>query len=238
MQSYTRRQLKKDKFAETTQGAFQWASGHRQGTTTFLIIVVALAAIGTGLYFWYEHRSEQANFALSKAMRTISAPVLPAGTPPSSDLLSFASTAERSKQAQKEFADIASNYSFTRPAAFARYMAGVAAYQAGDNAAAEQQLRTASESWDRDVAALAKLALATLYRSTNRQAEAAKLYGELRDHASSTVSKTEVLFELAAMYEPTDPKQAQSIYEQIKKDSPPDSPAVQAATSKLAALKK
>ena len=97
MQSYTRRQLKEDKFAESAKGAMQWASGHQQGTLWTILLIVAVAALGTGLYFWHERQSEKANVALTKAIHTFEARLRPAGTPAGDDL-SFTSIAERAKQ--------------------------------------------------------------------------------------------------------------------------------------------
>ena len=104
MPGYTRRQLKEDKFAETAQGAAQWASGHRQ--TVLWSVGLALAAIllTAGLIAWRSRQSEQANTELSAAMRTMDAQIVPAGTPSTPDSgPTFTSIADRDKAAQKQF---------------------------------------------------------------------------------------------------------------------------------------
>jgi predicted negative regulator of RcsB-dependent stress response len=115
-------------------------------------------------------------------------------------------------------------------------MEGVTAMQSGDNASAETTLKTVAASRDADVAALAKMSLATLYRATNRSSEAIKIYKDLQDHPTDTVSKVQAQLEMAAMYEGSDPQQASSIYQQIQKDDP-TSTAAQIAGAKLAAPK-
>jgi thioredoxin-like negative regulator of GroEL len=140
--------------------------------------------------------------------------------------------AERGKEAEKEFQDIAKKYPHTKPGKIAKYMAGAAALDAGDTADAEKQLKDAADMSNKDVASLAKLALANVYRVTNRQGEAAKIYKDLSDHPTDTVSKTQAQLELAQMYETTDPKQAQSLYQQIQKENPNTS-AAQIAAGKL-----
>jgi hypothetical protein len=67
---YTRRQLKEDKFAETAQGAAQWATGHRKLVVwgLGLIVVAILATVGT--ISWRNYQIEQANVELSAALRT------------------------------------------------------------------------------------------------------------------------------------------------------------------------
>lgn len=235
MQGYTRRQLKEDRFAQSTQGAVHWAVEHRQ--TMFWVIgllVVATAAV-IGLLTWNSRQSDQANIELSKAMRTFTAPLRPAGTPPQPNdpTPSFTSISERSKQAEKEFSAVAERYPHTKPGKVAAYLAGTAALQSGDNADAEKRLKSAAEGGDSDVAALAKMALANVYRATNRNADAAKLYKEISDHPANTVSKPEAELALAEMYESSDPKEAANIYQKIQKENP-NTAAAQIAGSKLA----
>ncbi|HWZ45876.1 MAG TPA: tetratricopeptide repeat protein [Candidatus Saccharimonadales bacterium] len=234
MQSYTRRQLKEDKFAESAKGAMQWASGHQQGTLWAVLIAVAVAALGAGLYFWHERQSEQANLALTKAIRTFEARLRPAGTPAGDDL-SFNSIAERAKQAEKELQAVADSYSMTKAGRIARFMAAAAAAQGGDNASAEKQLKSLADS-NNDVAGLAKMALATLYHSAGRDSDAAKTYKELIDHPTGTVGKAQAQFALAEMYESTDPKQSEVIYKQIQ-DENKDTAFAQLAASKVAGAK-
>jgi len=229
--SYTRRQLKEDKFAETAQGAMQWASGHRQGTLLTIIAIVVVSALAVGLYFWHDRQTERANIDLSKAIRTSEAPLRAPGTP-AGEGQSFTSMAERGKQAGKEFNQVADNYPWTRAGKLARYMAAAAALQSGDTASAEKLLKTQADSGNSDVAPLAKMALATIYRSTNRDGEAAQIYKDLIDHPTGTVSKAQAQFALAEMYEASDPKRAETIYKQIQ-DENKDTAIAQLATSRM-----
>ncbi len=80
------------------------------------------------------------------------------------------------------------------------------------------------------------MALASIYRGSNRQADAVKIYKELAEHPSATVSKTTAQLELAEMYEKTDPQQATTIYQQLQKENP-QSPAAQLAAQKLSRQK-
>jgi predicted negative regulator of RcsB-dependent stress response len=229
---YTRRQLKEDKFAETAQGAALWATGHRKTLIWGLgaIIVIVLAA--AGFYTWRSRQMEQANIDLAAAMRTFSAPLRPAGTP-AGDTPSFTSIAERGKASEKEFKAIADKYPWVAPGKIARYLHGIALMQAGDMAAAEQELKTAANFRDKDVANLAKMALASIYRDSNRQADAINIYKDVVAHPSATVSKNSAQLELAEMYEKTDPQQATTIYQQLQKENP-QSPVAQVAAQKLA----
>jgi len=228
---YTRRQLKEDKFAETAQGAAQWATGHRRLVVWILGLIVVAVLASVGIVTWRGRQIEQANEELVTAIRTLNAPLRPAGTP-AGDTPSFTSAAERGKAAEKQFAEIADKHSLVPPGKIARYLRGVALLQGGDKAAAEQEIKKAADSGDRDLAALAKMTLASIYRSSNRQGDAAKIYKDLADHPTATVSKATAQLGLAEMYETTDPQQATAIYQQLQKEDP-QSAAARVAAQKL-----
>lgn len=234
MPGYTRRQLKEDKFAETAQGAALWATGHRQ-TVVWTVGLLLVAIVATaGVIAWRSRLSEQGNAELGTAMRTFETQLTPAGAPaPAGDTgPTFTSIADRAKAAQKQFKAVADKYSTVPPGKIARYMSGISLVQAGDKSGAEQELKTAANFSDKDVAALAKMALAAMYRGSNRAPEALAIYKELSEHPTNTVSKAQAQLELAEMYEATDPQQATLIYKQLQKDDP-RSPAAQVAGQKL-----
>jgi predicted negative regulator of RcsB-dependent stress response len=234
VQSYTRRQLKEDKFAKGAQGAVSWATEHRPVLLWTASTIVIVAVVVIGLLTWNSRQAERANIELGKALHTLNAAVRPAGAPADSTAeKSFTSNVERAKQAEKELKAVADQFSHTKAGKIAGYLAGTAAAQAGDNSGAEQQLKSAADSGDKNVSALAKLALANLYRSTNRAADAARIYKDLTDHPTDAVPKGEAQLQLAEMYEATDPKEAATLYQQIQKESP-SSVAAQIAASKLA----
>ena len=106
----------------------------------------------------------------------------------------------------------------------------------GDTAGAEKQLNEVASSWDKNMAGLAKLALAGLYANANQTAKAIDLYKQLIDHPSNSVGKWTPQFELADLYQANNqPQDARKLYEQLQKESP-TSPIGQAATQKLQAL--
>ena len=236
MQGYTRRQLKEDKFAEKTKEAVQWTAGHQRVVTWAFILVV----LGLGGYFGYttleSRQSEAANAALGGAMRTLNDQLRPAGTPPVEGEQSFTSVADRAKAAGKQFKAVADQYSHTKPGKIARYMEGVAAMEAGDGASAEQQFKAVAGSSDKDVAALAKMALASYYRSSNKLSDATRIYKDLQEHPTDTVSKVQAQLAMAEMYENSDPQQAASLYKQIQQENPANL-AGQMAATRLATVK-
>ena len=239
MQNYSRRQLKEDKFAKSAQGAVHWASDHRRNVLLAIAVILVLAIAGGGWFVWNNGQTDKANVALGKAQRTLVAPLRPAGTPPAPNepVPSFASFAERGKQAQKELKSVADQYPYTRPGKIARYLEGVASMQAGDSTTAERQLKSVADSGDKALSALAKMTLASFYISANRPGEAAKIYKDVSDHPTTTVSKVEAQLSLAEIYESSDPKQAAALYQQIEKENP-QTQAAQIAHEKVASAAK
>jgi predicted negative regulator of RcsB-dependent stress response len=239
VQGYTRRQLKQDRFAETAKDAAAWTAGHQRA----VVWGIGLALIAVAGYFgfttWQDRQSEKANAALGAAMRVFATPLRAPGTPPGEAKDSFATLAERAKAAGKEFKAAADQYDklpYPKAARIARYMEGVTAAQVGDNAQAEKVLKAVAESRDKSIAALAKMALAQLYRDTGRQSDAARIYKDVQEHPADTVSKVQAQLAVAEMYESTDPQQAAALYKQIQKENA-DNPAGQIATARLASVK-
>jgi tetratricopeptide (TPR) repeat protein len=232
VQGYTRRQLKQDKLAETAQGAALWTASHRRPVIYAAVALIVIVLAVTAFVAWQSRQNEAANIALSGAMRVFTANLRPAGAPATPDVQTFPSLAERGKAAQREFKAVADKYPHTDAGKIARYLEGVSAMQAGDNAAAERQLKAASDAGDKNVAALAKMALASYYRSANRAADATRIYKDLADHPTETVSKAAAQLAMAETYENTDPQQAKALYQQIQRENP-TSAAGQTAGAKL-----
>jgi TolA-binding protein len=241
VRAQTRHQLKQDAFSRVTIGAAEktahWSVEHRSTLAIATVVVaVIVAAVGGGWYY-LSAQDEKASFELSQAVRTLDTQLRPAGTPAQPDFPSFASAKERSDAARKQFQAIVDKYPHTRTADMARYFLGVTSASAGDNAAAENSFKAVASTGNRELASVAKLALATLYGNTNRTKEAVALYQELINKPTSSVSKATAQLQLAELYQTSNqPLVAKRLYEEIKKENPGPE-AVQIATQKLAEIK-
>lgn len=220
MPGYTRHQLKHDRFTDATQGTVSWAVGHQKPVILVVGAVILLAGLAAGGWYYFEHRNAQASVALGKAVRTFQRPLRPAGTPPEPQRVTFESAAERGREAQKQFQQVAEQYAHTRTAEIARFLMGIAAIDAGDKATAERELKAAAESRREDLAALGKMGLAGFYHSTGRDGDALRLYDELIAHPTAVVSKAAALLAKAEMLEATQPAEATRIYQQIRTEDP------------------
>jgi len=237
----TRRQLKQDAFSRVTIGAAEktahWTVEHRSTVIISSVVVVVVLALGIGGWYYLSSQDEKASLKLSQAVRTMEAPLRPAGTPAQPDIQTFTSAKERSETARKQFQEIVNNYPHTRTSDMAHYFLGVTASELSDNATAEQNFKEVSSSRNKDLSAIAKFALASLYAQTKRTKEAVTLYQDLISKPTATVSKVTAQLQLAELYQDSNqPTEAKRIYEQVKKDNPTNE-AGQMATQKLAELK-
>ena len=241
MRAETRHQLKQDRFSRATFGAAEatvhWTVEHQ--AKLMIGSLVLLVALGAGLGGWYylNQQDQKASAQFNQAVRTLDTSLRPAGAAAEPDLPSFASAKERATAARKQFQAIVDKYPHTRTSEFARYFLGLTASQLGDATAAERDLKAVASSHNDDLAALAKLALAAVYRNTHRTKEAIDLYNNLIAKPARSVGKVTAQMELAATYQLTQqPGEAKRVYEQIQKENPA-SEVAQLATQKLQELK-
>ena len=199
--------------------------------------VVVLLAVIIGGWAYVNYRDQQGRSELAGAIQKYDAPIRPTGTPATPDMLSFGSIQERAKAANADFTRIAGKYSFTQSGRVARYFAGVTLHDMGDNAGAEKDLKEVADSRYKEIASLAKLALASIYHDTNRDPQAIEIYKQLADHPTVSVGKSAAQFLLASLYEEVhQPDEARKLYQQMAKENP-SSPAAQMAAQRLQALK-
>jgi len=197
----TRHALKKDSFAEVTASSVSWLSGHRSGVLRWVVIAVVVVAAGVGSLVCWNLRSADANNALGAALDVYNAPLAQPGAPITAGV--YASANDRSKAANQQFVAVAAKYGWLAEGAKAHYFAGVTYQDLGQNGSAETELKIAAGSWDRNLANLAKLALAGLYHQTNRDSEAIAVYTALAAKPSDTVSTAVAQLDLADLYAAT-----------------------------------
>jgi len=236
----TRHQLKQDRFSRATidvaEKTVHWTVEHQSKLIVGAVILLVLVAALLGSWYYINQQDEKASVELSQAVRTLDTAVRPAGMPAQPDEPSFASTKERATAAHRQFQEIASKYPHTRSGEIARYFLGLTSLQLGDYAAAERELKSIADSHNQDFASLARFALASVYRNTNRNKDAIELYKKLADKPTRTVGKVTAQLELAETYQASQqPLEAKRIYEQVQKENP-SSDAAQVASAKLQEL--
>jgi tetratricopeptide (TPR) repeat protein len=237
----TRHQLKQDRFSRVTidaaEATVHWTVEHKSKLVASAVVLLVIAGVLLGGWYYLNEQDQKASVELSQAVRTLDTPLRPAGAPADPEFPSYASSKERATAAHQLFREIRDKYPHTRSSDFARYFLGLTASQLGDNAAAERELKQVASLHNPDLASLAKFALASIYRNTNRNKQAIDLYNQLIAKPSRTVAKNTAQLELAATYQSANlPVEAKRMYEQVQKESP-NSQAAQLASQRLQDLK-
>ena len=241
MRAQTRHQLKEDRFSRATINAAErtvhWTVEHQSKLIVAAIVLLVVVGGLAGGWYYLNQQDQKASVDLGLAVRTLNTNLRPEGIPAEPDYPSFGSSKERATVAHKQFQEITEKYPHTHSADIARYFLALTSTQLGDNAAAEREFRTVASSSNDDLSALAKFALASVFRNTNRNREAIDLYKKLIDKPAATVGKVTAQMELAATYQADNqPDEAKRIYQQVQKDNP-NTEAAQLASTKLQDLK-
>jgi predicted negative regulator of RcsB-dependent stress response len=237
----TRHSLKEDRFSKVTINAAEktvhWTVEHQKTLIIATIAVLVVIAAVLGGWYYFNQQDAKTSVDFGQAIRTLDTPLRPANMPAQPGVPSFTSDQERATAAHKEFQAVVDKYPHTRAGEFATYFSGVTASTMGDTATAERELKGVSSSGDKDLASLAKFALAAVYRKTNRPKEAIDIYKQLTDHPTASVGKSMAQLELADLYQDQQqPQEAKRIYEQLQKDNP-NTDVASIASSKLGGLK-
>ena len=233
MDTQTRHALKKDSFAQATATSVSWLSGHRSGVVRWIVSVAVVVVLGVAALVFWSVRSSAANTALGAALDVYSAPLAQPGVPVEKGV--YSTSGERSKAANQQFVAVASQYGWLSEGVKAHYFSGVTYAELGQNASAESELKIAADSWDRNVANLAKLALAGLYHQTARDPQAIDLYTSLAAKPSETVTVGVAKLNLADLYASAGKQdQARKLWAEVK-DADKEGAAGSIAAQKLGA---
>jgi tetratricopeptide (TPR) repeat protein len=229
----TKQALKHDQFIDTTTHGLEWAGENRRSLiVTSAALLAAIIVIVVSVLI-YNSRANQASVAFGAAMQAYQTPIAAPGQQVPPGIKTYPSVAERAKAANGLFLGVADKYSMTPDGKVSRYFAGLTYMEEGQNGPAESTLKEVASGWNNDLAGLAKLALAQLYRQTNRDPQAIDLYNELTAKPSTTVPAGLAQLQLAELYESQGkPDQAKKIYAQLK-DKDAKGAAGQLAAQKL-----
>jgi tetratricopeptide (TPR) repeat protein len=229
----TKQALKHDQFIDTTHQGLEWASENRHSVIIAGSIALALLVIVVGSLVFYNNRSNAASVAFGAAMQEYQTPLAEPGQPVPPGVKTYPTVTERAKAANKLFMATADKYGMTPDGKTARYFGGLTYIESGNNGAAESTLKEVAGGWNSQLASLAKLSLANLYRQTGRDAQAIDLYNELTAKPTTSVSAGLAQLQLAELYENQGkPEDAKKIYAKLK-DKDANSAAGQLAAQKL-----
>jgi tetratricopeptide (TPR) repeat protein len=236
----TRRQLKQDEFRETFEQFEEYLKKNYQNIVTVVLLVMVVVGAAAGLKFYVDRQEAAADADLAVALKTfhgyVGAPD-PANQTPDAD--TFPTAQAKYKKALDQFNAVVRKYRmFPRPkaVAIARYHLGVCQALLGDSAPAIKTLEEASHDRDREIASLARFALAGELAKAGRSAEGAKIYQDLADHPTLSVPRATALLALADAYRDSQPARARQIYQQVEKEFGSDSTLAATLKQEMATL--
>ena len=224
----SRKELKQDKIKETFEHGAEAVISHGQ-FAGILVVVARAAALGYGGWrFYVERQTNQASIGFDTAMKAYQGRVGSSTglTDPNEPV--FPDESARAQDAFSKFISVANTYPSTNPGRLARYYTALCLEDLGRHNQALEELKKISGGSDKELTAMAQYQTALIYARTGKPDEAVKLLRALADKSSVLVPRPLVLLELAGVLRSSNPKEAVSIYQQIKKDFP-DTPIAEQA---------
>jgi tetratricopeptide (TPR) repeat protein len=216
----SRRELKQDKIKETIEHGAEAVISH--GQLTLIVVIVALAAaLGYGGWrFYIDRQTVEASGAFDNAMKAYSGRIGAAPDPAEPNEPVYPDEATRVQDALKKFTSVADKYPSTNPGKLARYYSALCLEDLERHNQALEELKKISGGSDKELAAMAQCQTAVIYSRTGKPADAIKIFRALADRPSVLVPRPLVLLELAGLLRKSNPQEATTIYQQIKKEFP------------------
>lgn len=220
MARITRQELKKDELTIRFAALRELYLQHRRKLALLGGAVLLVSAVAAGLLLYVRSQQAQAGESFARALATFHAPVIPAPPVNNPNMEFFKTDEEKYTAALEKFTELAEGFSWYAQGEMAQYYAALCQRELGKLPEAEQDLVSIEGGGNRDVAGLAKVALAGIYAQTGRAEEAEKLYEEMGNDPTRTVPKATAQLALAELYQKTRPEQAVNLYQQIVDDYP------------------
>lgn len=233
MDRLTRKELKRDAFAQEVSHTVEYLSEHRRQFVRYGSVVLILAILGVGYYYYGKRQHAARQRQLTAAMRIQDAPVGPSSGRETA--LIFPTREEKNKAAIKAFSELAEKHPGTEEGTIARYYLGTIAVDEGRMEDAAKFLKGAADSKYAGYASLAKLALADIYHAQGKTAEGEKLVRSLIEKPTIFVSKAQATIALARILADSKPEEARKLLEPLRTEP---GAASRVALSALAELPK
>jgi len=224
----SRKELKQDKVRETIEHGAEAVLSHTRVASIALLAVILVASAYLGWKLYSDRQAAHAQAALDDAMKIFNAAIAVPGQPTLPGELTYPDTIHRAQDAQPKLAAVASQFPRTNPGKLARYYSALCLIDLDRLNQASEELKKLDAGSDKELAALAKYQTALIAERNGKKDEAIKTLQSLGTAGSVLVPKPMVLLELAGIFSKTDPKQAATLYEQLKKDYPNTSVADEA----------
>jgi predicted negative regulator of RcsB-dependent stress response len=224
----SRKELKHDRVRETIEHGAEAVFSHTRIASIAILVAIVLLSGYYGWKIYNDRQTAQAQAALDDAMKIFNAQILLPGQPRVPGEVSYVDSAQRSQDAEVRLSAVAAKYSNTPPGRLARYYSAICLMDMDKLNQASEELKKLQNGSDKELAALANFQQALIAERSGKNDQAIPILRALSNSGSILVPKPLVLLELAGILRQTNPKEAVTLYEQIKKDYPNSSVADEA----------
>ena len=194
MDKITRKELKHDRFAEEVQHSLEYVGDHRSQIKLYVGIGAAVAVLAFGIYMYMSGQHTQREAALKEALRVQGSAV---GASQSEFVLTYPTADLRNKAIIDKFTEVANKYPGTDQGVTAKYYLGITLADLGKIDEAEKAFLEVENKGDKNYAPLGRFALAQIYESRGKFADAEKELRAIIDSPSILLSKEQATVALA-----------------------------------------
>jgi predicted negative regulator of RcsB-dependent stress response len=214
----SRKELKQDKLKESFQHGAEAVYSHSTVATIVVTLILVIVVGYAGWKFYSDRQTLQASVGLDDAMKTFGARIGLANPNADPNDITFLTEEARASASLQKFTAVADKYPRTNPGRLARYYQALTLEDLERHNQAIEDLKKISSGSDAELAAMAQYQLANIYARTGKTDEAVKTYRALADSKSVFVPRPLVLIELADLLRQSNPAEASTLYQQIKKE--------------------
>jgi tetratricopeptide (TPR) repeat protein len=216
----SRKELKQDKIHDAIEHGAEAVFSHTTVLAAAILAVVIVALGYAGWRFYSDRKTVQATAALDGAMKAYSARIGTTPDPSDPGEPFYLTEAARAEDAVQKFSVVAQKYPSTNPGRLATYYTALCYEDLERHNQALEELKKISSAKDKELAAMAQYQMGVIYERTGKLADAAKVFRNLAEHSSVFVPRPLALLELAEVLRQSNPQEAASVYEQLKKEFP------------------
>ncbi len=216
----SRKELKQDRIHDAIEHGAEAVFSHSQAAAILVSVVIAVALVYGGWKFYTDRQTVIASGALDDAMKVYNAPIRQPNVPVEAGELTYADSQTRAQEALQKFSVVADKYSSTNPGKLARFYQALTLLDLEKQNQALESLKKAASGSDKELSAMAQYQMATIYARSGKTDDAIKTYRAVAEQKSVLVPRPFALLELADLLRTTNPAEATTLYQQIKREYP------------------
>jgi TolA-binding protein len=216
----SRKELKQDKIHDAIEHSAEAVYSHKHTALIVLLVVLAGAISYSAWTIYHDRQTAAETVAFNAAMKAYSGRVAGAADPGDPTEPSYSDEAARSNDAEQKFTAVANKYPGTEPGQRARYYAALCLENLEKYNQALENLKKISSGTDKELANMAQYQIGLINARTGKPADAANIFRALADKHSVFVPRSLALLELADTLRQSNPQEAVTVYQQIKKEFP------------------